>query len=172
MLSVDKVRVVIIGQNPYNAKPNMANGIAFSVDSGTSATLNTINKELVRSYGTPLRDYTLKHWMDQGVLLLNATFTINLKDTECDFNHADLWTFFTENLVYWISRHTTHNVFLLWGTMASRYTRVLKGSDVTVIKSPFPLERASQQESFVGSDTFVKCNKALIKLGKLPIEWV
>lgn len=173
LISLDRVKVVIVGQNPYNTAPGMSNGLAFSVppEIGIGATLETIDQELIKSYGKPLSDTTLMHWVRQGVLLLNSTFTTTLKGKDCNFSHDDVWSFFIENLMYWISRKVTRAVFLLWGKSAGKYTKVLKGSETVIIKSPFPLSRSMHGESFVGSQTFEKCNKALVKAGKTAIDW-
>jgi uracil-DNA glycosylase len=167
------VNVVIIGQNPYNAMPGMANGIAFSVNPevGTSATLETISEEIERCYNKRLKDTTLRHWIRQGVLLLNSTLTTTVKGNDPEFVHDDLWTFFMENLIHWISRNKPHTIFMLWGKTASRYTKILKGSDTIVIKAPFPLSRNMHGDTFVGSNTFIECDKAMLNLGKGTINW-
>lgn len=172
-LPLSELNVVIVGQNPYNTAPGIANGIAFSIDEGTdvTATLRVISKELDIEYGKPLEDYTLSHWIKQGVLLLNSSMTINLKDTEPEFSHEDIWSFFMENLLYWISRNKPHTIFMLWGKSANRYTKVLKGADVTVMSTPFPLQRSTEGKSFLNSGVFEKCNSALSKVGKGKINW-
>lgn len=173
IMPLDKIKVVIIGQNPYNSAPGLANGIAFSVppEIGTSATLETINQELYMSFGKGLSDCTLSNWVKQGVLLLNSCLTATLSKQDIGFSHDDVWTFFMENLVYWLSRNTTEIVFMLWGKRAERFMKLLKGTDSVVIKSPFPLSRNMKGDSFIGSNVFIKCNTALSKIGKQQIVW-
>lgn len=171
LIGLSQVHVVIVGQNPYDAKLGMANGIPFALNPGQepSATINTINEELRRCYGKILDDYSFEKWISQGVLLLNSAFTATLKGQSSDINHKDVWVFFVQNLLHYIAKNKPSTVFMLWGKEACGFTKILKGMDVTVIKSPFPLDRSSSTEKFVGSNTFVKCDKAL---GESAIRWV
>jgi uracil-DNA glycosylase len=167
LTSLKDVRVVIVGQNPYDSSPGMANGLAFSLTSGTSRTIETIFKEVSRSYGSHPKSTNLMGWVEQGILLLNAMLTSSL--CKPGINHELEWYFFMRHLVYYISRKNPKVVFMLWGKKAHDFSRYIKTTSDGIIKDPFPLER--DKTDFVGSNTFVKCNKALTSRGCDQINW-
>lgn len=173
MIDLSEVRVVIVGQNPYNTMPGMANGIPFALDDGfkISSTIKCINQELLRCYNKELTDYSFEKWISQGVLLLNSMFTTTLKGHKSSVCHKDIWVFFVQNLLYCISKSKPSTVFMLWGKEAHSLIKTLKGMDINVIKSPFPLDRSggNNNDKFVGSDVFIKCDKIL---GNDKITWV
>ena len=167
LLPLNNVSVVIIGQNPYNAKPGMANGLAFSLDLGTSATIDAMFSEIRRSYNTIPQSSLLLGWVNQGVLLLNSVLTINLKGSKSTIDHEVAWYFFMRHLVYYISKARPTCVFMLWGTKAHELSKYIRAPSELIIESPFPLNT----EKFLGCNAFVKCNVVLEKYNCTTIDW-
>lgn len=166
LISLSEVRVVIVGQNPYDTTHGMANGIAFALDQGSSPTINAISTELIRTYKRGLSTPDLLHWVQQGVLLLNTTFTTTIKEYKSDVDHVAEWFFFTRHLLQYISTHSDA-IFMLWGRHAHDLARDLSAPSARIIKDPFPLARTG----FIGSDAFLKCDKAMQTRNLNVIDW-
>lgn len=167
-ICLTRVRVVIVGQNPYDTKAGQATGVPFAVHGCVpSATLQTLSAEIQRTMGYPLSDMTLSHWIAQGVFLMNSVFTTQLTSVRHDrVNHTLLWRSFVRALLLYIQQHTTDTVFVLLGSEAQALKSTL--SRQTVITAPFPIQRKDAVDTgFIGSDVFLRCNKAL----STPIHW-
>ena len=117
----DKVKVVILGQDPYHG-PNQAHGLCFSVQPGVAVPPSLFNmyKELEDEYKTPFltRNGDLSAWADQGVLLLNATLTVEAGHAGSHQGHG--WETFTDAVVKALATRREHLVFMLWGSYAQR----------------------------------------------------
>jgi len=167
---VDKVKVVIIGQDPYH-EPGQAHGLCFSVNDGVDVPPSLVNiyKELERDLGKPIpASGDLSHWAEQGVLLLNATLTVRAHQAGSHQNRG--WEMFTDAVIRQLSDHCEHLVFMLWGSYAQRKGQVIDVNRHLVLKAvhPSPL---SAFRGFIGCGHFSAANKYLQAHGKGPIDW-
>lgn len=166
---LDQVRVVILGQDPYH-EANQANGLAFSVNSGTKIppSLRNIFKELKDDFGRDLRTNTdLSDWAEQGVLLLNTSLTV----IEGQANSmARLWEPFTDAIIQLLNKQEHPIVFVLWGNNARKKKSIIDVSRHYVIESAHP-SPLSANRGFFGSKPFSKTNQILKRLGENEICW-
>ena len=166
---LDQVRVVILGQDPYH-EANQANGLAFSVNSGTKMppSLRNIFKELKDDLGEDLRTNTdLSDWAEQGVLLLNTSLTV----IEGQANSmARLWEPFTDAIIQLLNKQEHPIVFVLWGNNARKKKSIIDVSRHYVIESAHP-SPLSANRGFFGSKPFSKTNQILKRLGENEICW-
>lgn len=166
---LDKVKVVILGQDPYHG-PGQAMGLSFSVPDGvrTPPSLVNIFKEIesdlgIRMSGRP----NLESWAAQGVLLLNAVLTVRAGEAA---SHAGLgWTSFTDAVIKTISDRCEGVVFLLWGNYARSKAPLIDSGRHHILEAahPSPLARGA----FFGCRHFSKTNTLLVSEGKEPIDW-
>lgn len=166
----DKVKVVILGQDPYH-EPGQAHGLSFSVPEGVSfpPSLQNIFKEIESDMGyAPLRNGNLERWAKQGVLLLNATLSVQAHQAGSHQNKG--WETFTDAVIAQLSKEREHLVFLLWGSYAQRKGAVIDASKHLVLKSvhPSPL---SAYRGFFGNHHFSQANAYLAQHGLSPIDW-
>lgn len=166
---LDQVRVVILGQDPYH-EANQANGLAFSVNSGTKIppSLRNIFKELKDDLGGELRTNTdLSDWAEQGVLLLNTSLTV----IESQANSmSKLWEPFTDSVIRLLNEQERPIVFVLWGNNARKKKSIIDTSRHYVIESAHP-SPLSANRGFFGSKPFSKTNQILKQLGEDEIRW-
>ncbi len=165
----DKVKVVIIGQDPYH-NDNQANGLCFSVSDKVKAppSLKNIFKELEDDLGIKKTSNELEMWAKQGVLLLNATLTVRAHEAN---SHKDLgWEQFTDFIIKEISDKKENVVFVLWGAFAQKKAGLIDASKHFVIQSAHP-SPFSVHKGFFGSRPFSKINQFLEEKGKEPINW-
>ncbi|MBQ0013681.1 MAG: uracil-DNA glycosylase [Proteobacteria bacterium] len=166
---LDKVKVVIIGQDPYH-EPGQAMGLCFSVPDGITPPPSLINiyKEIESDTGKKSVTYgDLTHWANQGVLLLNSTLTVMAHNAA---SHAGRgWEQFTDAVIRTVAKKE-NIVYMLWGSYAQRKAAVIDESKNLVLKSvhPSPL---SAHRGFFGNHHFSRANEYLIAHGKDPIEW-
>jgi uracil-DNA glycosylase len=169
----DKLKVVILGQDPYHA-PGQAHGLAFSVPShiGPPPSLKNILKELQFDLGLQVKKHLggdLTCWARQGVLLLNATLTV---EQGLPGSHQKKgWETFTDRVIYQVSAKTKQPLaFVLWGAYAQAKASWIDQSRHLVLKSvhPSPL---SAHRGFFGSKPFSKVNDFLRAHGQDPIDW-
>lgn len=167
---VDKLKVVIIGQDPYHG-PNQANGLCFSVNDGVPfpPSLQNIFKEIQNDIGTPPpRSGNLDRWAEQGVLLLNAVLTVKAHQAA---SHAGKgWEQFTDAVVRIINERKEGLVYMLWGSYAQRKGQMANPARNLILKSvhPSPL---SVYRGFIGCKHFSQANNYLTAQGKDPIIW-
>lgn len=167
----DKVKVVILGQDPYHGV-NQANGLAFSVNDEIQIPPSLLNiyKEIESDLGqkTKNKNGNLENWAKQGVLMLNATLTVRAHLAGSHQNKG--WEKFTDAVVKILSEQKENLVFILWGSYAQKKGSVIDESKHLVIKSvhPSPL---SAYNGFFGSKPFSQTNAYLIFNGKKPIDW-
>ncbi len=166
----DKVKVVILGQDPYH-EPNQAHGLCFSVNDGIPLppSLQNIYKELEDDLGVPPRvSGNLEHWAEQGILLLNATLTVQAHKAGSHQNKG--WEEFTDAVIHKIAEEKEHVVFILWGSYAQKKGSFIDPFKHCVIKSPHPSPLSSYR-GFFGSKPFSKTNDYLIQTSQTPIKW-
>lgn len=169
-LPVDKVKVVILGQDPYH-ELGQAHGLSFSVPEGVRfpPSLQNIYKELTSDLGiVPPRSGNLDHWVKQGVLLLNATLTVRAHHAGSHQNHG--WELFTDAIIHRLAEQKEHLVFILWGNYAQRKGAFIDNQKHLVIKSPHP-SPLSAYNGFFGSKPFSQTNNYLASHGQDPINW-
>ena len=167
---LDKVRVVIIGQDPYHG-PGQAHGLSFSVPPGvrTPPSLRNIFKEINRDLGLPIPQHGCLHsWAERGVLLLNAVLTVEQGQAG---SHAKRgWERFTSRVIELVNERCEHCVFLLWGSYAQRKGEQIDRTRHCVLTSvhPSPL---SAHRGFIGNGHFSAANDYLVSNGLAPIDW-
>lgn len=166
----DKVKVVILGQDPYH-EPGQAHGLSFSVQDGIPFPPSLVNifKELESDLGKPTpTSGNLLRWADQGVLLLNATLTVRAHMAGSHQNHG--WETFTDAVIHKLAENRSHLVYILWGSYAQKKGTFIDATRNLVLKSvhPSPL---SAYRGFFGSKPFSKANDYLIVTGQEPIDW-
>jgi uracil-DNA glycosylase len=166
----DKVKVVIIGQDPYHG-PKQAHGLSFSVQQGVATPPSLINifKELHEDVGLPIpRHGHLEKWAKQGVLLLNASLTVRAGEP---MSHSKLgWEKFTNTVIEKVSHLKENIVFVLWGRFAQEKQSLIDDKKHYIIKSAHP-SPLSAKNGFFGSKPFSKINTFLVKKGIDPIDW-
>lgn len=167
----EKVKVVILGQDPYHGI-NQANGLAFSVNKEVAIppSLKNIFKELKLEYPDyKLPNYgDLTYWADQGVLLLNATLTV--EESKAGSHQNKGWEQFTDKVIEVISRERKGIIFLLWGKYASAKSKFIDSEKHFILTAAHPSPLSAYQ-GFLGCNHFIKTNEILIKEGKNPINW-
>ena len=168
-----KVRVVIIGQDPYHGE-GQANGMCFSVDDGIELppSLKNIYREIENERGTRMPESgNLDRWARQGVFLLNAVLTVRAHEANSHRMHG--WEKFTDKVIEEIEKQDRYIVYMLWGKPAQMKADMIKNPKRLVLQSshPSPLSAYRSYDGFFGNGHFVKCNDFFIKHGEKPIEW-
>ena len=165
-----QVKVVILGQDPYHG-PGQAHGLSFSVPSGVRIppSLQNIFKEIERDLGIPRPNHgNLQAWAEQGVLLLNATLSV--EQANAGSHQKRGWEQFTDHAIEALNRDREGLVFLLWGSYAQKKGRLIDTNKHLVLKSvhPSPL---SAHRGFLGCGHFSQVNEYLQAKGQAPIDW-
>ncbi|GAB1262096.1 uracil-DNA glycosylase [Aurantivibrio plasticivorans] len=166
----DQVKVVIIGQDPYHG-PGQAHGLCFSVLPGVKfpPSLRNIYKELASDVGvTPPSHGCLQEWAEQGVLLLNATLTV--EHSKAGSHQGKGWETFTDAIIHRLNEQREGLVFLLWGSYAQRKGEFLNRDKHLVLEAPHP-SPFSANRGFFGCKHFSKANQYLLDQGKQPVYW-
>ncbi len=166
----DKVKVVIIGQDPYH-EPGQAQGLCFSVNDGITIPPSLVNiyKEIKDDLGiNPPSTGNLQRWAEQGVLLLNATLTVRIHQAGSHQRRG--WETFTDAAIRLLAEQREHIVFILWGSYAQSKAQMIDPSKHLILKSvhPSPL---SAHRGFFGNHHFSLTNDYLVKNGMTPINW-
>lgn len=163
-------KVVIIGQDPYHGA-GQAMGLSFSVNQGVAIppSLQNIYKEIKADLGiSPPNHGSLEHWAKQGVLLLNATLTVEAGKPH---SHANIgWHLFTDSVIKSLNHHPKGIVFLLWGASAQKKQALIDTKKHAILKAAHP-SPLSAHRGFLGCRHFSKANELLIKMGRTPIDW-
>jgi uracil-DNA glycosylase len=165
----DKVKVVIIGQDPYH-NDDQANGLCFSVSENvkTPPSLKNIFTELKEDLGIERTQNELDDWAEQGVLLLNATLTVKAHEPN---SHKDLgWGKFTDFIIEEISSKKENVVFVLWGAFAQKKVSLIDETKHFIVKSAHP-SPFSVYRGYYGSKPFSKINDYLKSKNKQTIAW-
>ncbi len=166
----DKVKVVILGQDPYHG-PQQANGLCFSVNDGIPLppSLQNIYKEIESDLNVKMPNTgNLDNWSRQGVLLLNATLTVraNLAGS----HQRKGWEEFTDAVIKTVSDQKENIVFLLWGKYAQEKGQIIDSSKHHILKAPHP-SPLSAYYGWFGCKHFSKTNQYLESIGQKPIDW-
>lgn len=168
--SFKETKVVIIGQDPYHGE-NQAHGLCFSVNKGIKIppSLRNIYKELKNDIGCQIPNHGyLKSWAKQGILMINAVFTVRKGKANSHKNQG--WENFTQSVINKLNEKEKPVVFILWGNYAQKYEKLLTNSKHKIIKSyhPSPL---SASRGFFKTKPFSKTNKFLKDNNLDPINW-
>ncbi|MBR5696864.1 MAG: uracil-DNA glycosylase [Paludibacteraceae bacterium] len=166
----DKVKVVIIGQDPYHGY-GQAHGLCFSVNDGVQFPPSLVNifKEIERDLHIPFpQSGNLTRWANQGVFLLNATLSV--REGQAGSHQNKGWEEFTDRVIKEISDKKNNVVFMLWGSYAQRKGAVIDTKRHLVLKAvhPSPL---SAYRGFIGCGHFSQANQYLASKGLTPIQW-
>ncbi len=168
--SVDKVKVIILGQDPYHGK-GQAHGLCFSVPEGTAIPPSLVNiyKEIKSDLNKNIPETgNLEHWAKQGVLLLNATLTVRADQAGSHQNKG--WENFTDSVIKKLSESRSGLVFLLWGNFAKAKQQLIDQKKHYVLQAAHP-SPFSAYNGFFGCKHFSKTNEILKQLGKEEINW-
>ncbi|KAK6166371.1 hypothetical protein SNE40_023083 [Patella caerulea] len=167
---LNQVKVVIIGQDPYH-DDGQAMGLCFSVPKGIAVppSLKNMYKELetdIPGFKSPSHG-DLTQWADRGVLLLNATLSV---EAHTPNSHKDYgWQKFTDKIIQVINENCKNVVFILWGNFAQKKGKLIDAKKHTTIKSGHPSPLSVRY--FLGCKCFSKTNDALSKYKLTPIDW-
>lgn len=168
----DKVKVVILGQDPYHGA-GQANGLCFAVSDGVAVppSLQNIFKEIASDLGKPLVHTSgdLTRWAEQGVLLLNATLTVRAHNAGS--HQGKGWEEFTDAVIRALSEQRAGLVFMLWGNYAKQKGAHIDRSKHLVLEAPHP-SPFSASSGFFGCKHFSKANEYLISHNETPINWL
>ena len=166
----DKVRVVILGQDPYHG-PNQAHGLCFSVRPGIQAPPSLVNifKELESDLGLSIPDHgCLLPWADQGVLLLNSVLSV--EQHKAASHQGRGWETFTDQAIRHLAEQREGIVFMLWGSYAQKKGAFIDRDRHLVLQSPHP-SPLSAHRGFLGCRHFSQANSYLEQQGLPPINW-
>ena len=167
----DRVKVVIIGQDPYH-EPGQAHGLSFSVQDGVQfpPSLQNIFKEIQQDLGIPVpQSGNLTRWAEQGVLLLNATLTVRAHQAN---SHSALgWQTFTDAAIRALATHRDHLVYMLWGGYARSKASMIDKTRNLVLESVHPSPLSANRGGWFGQHQFSRCNEYLEQNGIAPINW-
>ena len=163
----DKVKVVILGQDPYHN--GTATGLAFGVKSKSiPVSLRNIFKELCDQYNYNVSeddfDFSLRHWARQGVLLLNSSLTVRKGGPG---SHFGIWDFLINPTLELVQSKSPDAVYILWGKHAQRYQYRIADDKNKLIAAHPAAEAYKQDAGFYGNGHFVKANELL----KYKINW-
>lgn len=167
---LDKLRVVILGQDPYHG-PGQAHGLCFSVPPGVRSppSLTNIYKELGRDLSLPRPPHGfLEHWARQGVLLLNSVLTVEMAKAASHSKKG--WEPFTDAIIARVNDKAEPVVFMLWGAYAHKKAANVDSRRHLVLKAAHP-SPLSAHAGFLGCKHFSQCNAFLVSNGLPPIDW-
>ena len=167
----DKVKVVIIGQDPYH-EPGQAHGLSFSVNDGIPFPPSLINifKEISNDLGTPMPlSGNLTRWAEHGVLLLNATLTVRAHQAASHQRRG--WEKFTDAVIKALDAHRDHLVFILWGGYARSKAKLIDSSRHLVLQSVHPSPLSANHGGWFGNHHFSRANAYLKEHGEDEIIW-
>ncbi|WP_306350141.1 uracil-DNA glycosylase [Flavobacterium sp. '19STA2R22 D10 B1'] len=169
--SFENLKVVLIGQDPYHGL-GQANGLSFSVNDGVTfpPSLRNIFKELENDLEIPIAiSGNLERWAKQGVLMLNATLTV--QEGKAGSHQKKGWETFTDAIIQKISDEKEDVIFLLWGNYAKKKGAKINREKHYVLESGHPSPMSANQGFWFGNKHFSQVNSRLKKLGKSEIEW-
>jgi uracil-DNA glycosylase len=167
----NKVKVVIIGQDPYHGR-GQANGLCFSVADGVVVppSLQNMFREIENDIGnTPPQSGNLERWANQGVLLLNATLTVKAHQAGSHQNKG--WEQFTDAVITKLSEKRNGIVFLLWGGYARKKGEKIEASKHLVLTSGHPSPLSANRGYWFGNKHFSKANTYLLEHSQEEIKW-
>ncbi|MGL6159964.1 uracil-DNA glycosylase [Microbulbifer sp.] len=166
----EEVKVVILGQDPYHG-PGQAHGLCFSVKPGVPVppSLQNIFKELQSDLGIDSPDHgCLQPWAEQGVLLLNATLTV--ERGRAGSHQGRGWEHFTDAAIHKLAEKREGLVFILWGSYAQKKGAFIDSNKHRVFRAPHP-SPLSAHRGFFGTRPFSQANDYLLSNSREPIDW-
>jgi uracil-DNA glycosylase len=169
--SLDDLKVVIIGQDPYHG-PNQANGLCFSVKDGIShpPSLKNIFKEISTDLEMEYPESgNLEKWAKQGVLLLNVTLTVRAHDAGSHQKQG--WETFTDKVIQHISNEKENVIFLLWGGFARKKAKLIDKKKHHILESGHPSPLSANRGYWFGNKHFSRANELLKSIDKNEIDW-
>lgn len=172
--SFEQVRVVIIGQDPYHGLDKgqpQAHGLSFSVPEGVALppSLRNIYKEIEADLNIKMSGKgDLSAWAKQGVLLLNATLTVEMDKAGSHQNKG--WETFTDAAIAALNQHREGLVFVLWGSYAQKKGAIIDTQKHLVLQSTHP-SPLSAHRGFFGNHQFSRINEYLVSKGQGRIDW-
>ena len=164
------VKVVLLGQDPYHGH-GQAQGLCFSVPRGIPKPPSLVNifKELHDDLGLAIPPHgNLEEWARQGVLLLNATFTV--RANQAGSHQHKGWEQFTDAAIRALAEQRENLVFMLWGNYAQAKAALVDGHKHCILKAPHPSPFSANQ-GFFGCRHFSRANDFLVRAGKEPVDW-
>jgi uracil-DNA glycosylase len=167
---LDKVRVVILGQDPYHG-PGQAHGLCFSVKPGVRPPPSLVNiyKELQSDLGIPRATHGfLEAWAQQGVLLLNSVLTVEMAKAASHQKRG--WERFTDAVIRLVNAKDDPVVFLLWGAYAQKKAGFVDANKHLILTAAHP-SPLSAHNGFLGCRHFSQCNAFLESKALPPIDW-
>lgn len=168
----DTLKVVLIGQDPYHGK-GQANGLCFSVHDGIKHPPSLVNilKELTINYNS-LYPATgdLTPWAQQGVLLLNATLTV--EESKPGSHQKQGWESFTDAVIKQISDEKENVVFLLWGGYARKKVKLIDETKHCILETGHPSPLSANRGYWFGNEHFLKTNVYLKSKNITEINWL
>lgn len=168
---LNQLKVVILGQDPYHGA-GQANGLCFSVNDEITFPPSLVNifKEIENDLQQPIpKSGNLERWAKQGVLLLNATLTVQANQAGSHQNKG--WEVFTDAVIKHISAKKEDVVFLLWGGFAKKKVKLIDVSKHMILTSGHPSPLSANRGYWFGNKHFSKTNELLLSKGKHPIQW-
>ena len=166
----DKVKVVIIGQDPYHG-PGQAHGLCFSVNDGVPFPPSLVNifKEIKADIGTDApATGNLTRWAEQGVLMLNTVLTVRAH--QANSHQGRGWEQFTDAIIHAVNAQDRPIVYMLWGRPAQSKIPMLTNPKHLILKAPHP-SPSSAYRGFFGCKHFSQANEFLKEHGIEPIDW-
>jgi uracil-DNA glycosylase len=171
--SLEKLKIVIIGQDPYHGDGE-ANGLSFSVNDSVKIppSLRNIFRELTTDLDSIFLPSSgnLESWAKQGVLLLNASLTVR-KDSPNSHKHLK-WNIFTDAVIQKISEEKENVVFLLWGSFAQKKGAKIDRTKHLVLESGHPSPMSANQGKWFGNKHFSQANEYLKNHNLQTINWL
>ena len=171
LVPYEKVKVVIIGQDPYH-NPNQAHGLSFSVEKDVTIPPSLINifKELQNDLNCYIpNNGNLTKWAKQGILLLNSVLTVEKNKPNSHKNKG--WEKITSKIIELLNQRNDPIIFLLWGNNAKQLGKFINKDKHYVLTAVHPSPMSANQGGWFGCKHFSKTNNILKKLGKEPIDW-
>ncbi|MDD7529581.1 MAG: uracil-DNA glycosylase [Prevotellaceae bacterium] len=167
----DRVKVVIIGQDPYH-EPGQAHGLSFSVPDGMRLPPSLVNilREIENDLGSrPSQQGDLSRWASQGVMLLNATLTVRAH--VAGSHQRQGWETFTDAVINTLNAGKEHLVFLLWGGFARSKASLIDADRHLVLQAAHPSPLSANRGGWFGNHHFSLANRYLQAHGMTPVEW-
>ncbi len=168
---LNQLKVVILGQDPYHGY-GQANGLAFSVSDNVAFPPSLINifKEIESDLNLPIPSSgNLMRWAQQGVLLLNATLTVEAN--KAGSHQKKGWEIFTDAVIERVSQDKEGLVFLLWGGYAKKKVKLINSTKHHVLTSGHPSPLSANRGFWFGNKHFSQTNTILVQQGSKPINW-
>jgi len=178
ILNPKKIKVVILGQDPYpqkvyinNILMNRAQGLSFSLlnEDKITTSLGNIFKELHEEYGDTFNRTSkdLIDWVHQGVFLLNTALTVSIDKSN---SHTAFWESFINSVITYITVQNPNVIFVLWGEKAKSFkSRHIIGDKIRCLEGIHP--SGYNGNKFIGCNHFIKINEILTELGEEIINW-